>query len=178
MSETVLRDETQADHVAIAELHRAAFGGDYEAKLVDDLRSAGLVVASLVAISSDVLVGHIMFSEISLEIDGESRSAASLAPLSVAQGFRGRGIGSRLVTEGLERVARDGVAAVIVLGSPTYYRRFGFEATLVRHLVAPFRGEAFLGLELVQGALAGDRGIVRYPEAFGLLQPGEGHDLT
>jgi putative acetyltransferase len=174
----MIRDETPADHAAIAALHRAAFGGSTEARLVEDLRAGGLVVAALVAVETTTVVGHVMFCRVSLEIDGAPRHGASLAPLSVAMSHRGKGIGSSLVAEGLERLAREGVEAVIVLGDPAYYQRFGFSAELASRLVAPFRGEAFMALELVRGALAGERGSVRYPEAFGLGGPRGGPDLT
>ena len=57
---------------------------------------------------------------------------------------------------------------MIVLGHPGYYPRFGFSAALARNLASPFSGEAFMALELVPGALAGKRGSVSYPAAFGL----------
>jgi putative acetyltransferase len=173
----ILRDEIPADHAAIAALHCAAFGGRTEARLVEDLRASGCVMDAVVAIEEGELVGHVMYSRLSLEIDGKPRKAASLAPLSVAIGHRRRGIGARLVTESLNRLARGGVEAVIVLGSPSYYGRFGFSAPLARRLEAPFRGEAFMALELVRGVLAGERGSVRYPEAFGLDRPRD-PDLT
>ncbi len=174
----ILRDETTADHAAIAALHCAGFGGRTEARLVEDLRASGCVMAAFMAIEEGELVGHVVYSRLSLEIDGKPRKGATLAPLSVAIGHRRRGIGSRLVTEGPNRLARSGGEAVFVLGSPGYYGRFGFSAPLARHLEAPFRGEAFMALELVQGALAGERGSVRYPEAFGLGVPRDGPDLT
>ena len=59
-------------------------------------------------------------------------------------------------------------AAVIVLGHEAFYPRFGFSAELARRLDAPFRSDAFMALELQPGALAGVRGAVRYPAAFGL----------
>ena len=81
---------------------------------------------------------------------------------------QGRGIGSTLVRRGLDVLKRRGIAAVIVLGHESYYPRFGFSAALARKLAAPFSGEAFMALELTPGALAGERGTVRYPAAFGL----------
>lgn len=173
----MIRDETPADHATIAALLRAAFAGSAEARLVEDLRAGGLVIAALVAVESAAVVGHVMFSRLSLEFDGVPRKGASLAPLAVATSHRSRGIGSSLVAAGLERLARNGVEAVVVLGSPAYYGRFGFSAELASRLEAPFRGAAFMALELVPGALAGERGSVHYPEAFGLASH-EGRDLT
>jgi putative acetyltransferase len=61
-----------------------------------------------------------------------------------------------------------GYKAVIVLGHPDYYPRFGFSSSLVAKLAGPFSGRAFMGLELVSGSLSGNKGSVKYPEAFGL----------
>jgi putative acetyltransferase len=61
-----------------------------------------------------------------------------------------------------------GYEAVIVLGHPDYYPRFGFSAALTEPLTAPFHGKVFMGLELVPGSLSGRTGSVKYPEAFGV----------
>ncbi len=59
--------------------------------------------------------------------------------------------------------------AVIVLGHPEFYRQFGFTPELARALESPFSGDAWMALELVPGALAGDFGRVAYPPPFGLV---------
>jgi putative acetyltransferase len=164
---TVIKE--QGDHrAAVKALRRTVFGGDYEAQLVEHLDRDGLVVASLVALQADVVVGHILFSDLAVTIDGRPILAASLAPLAVLPDFQRKGIGAQLVTKGL-RILRDrGRAAVIVLGDPSYYGRFGFSAELARKLAGPFKGENFMALELVSGTLDGLAGSVRYPAAFGI----------
>jgi len=77
-----------------------------------------------------------------------------------------KGYGSSLVKAGIEAVRATGCGAIIVLGHPDYYRRFGFSADLTRNLIAPFRGPAFMGLELSPGVLAGREGSVIYPSAL------------
>ena len=59
--------------------------------------------------------------------------------------------------------------AVVVLGHPDYYPRFGFSAELASGLDSPFDGDSFMALELVPGALDGEDGLVVYPTAFGLV---------
>jgi putative acetyltransferase len=161
-----IRDERPSDHAAIASLHRAAFGGHFEAKLVDALRHAGLVLVSLVAVQDEQIVGHVMLSALRLEVEGRDVAAASLAPLAVAAGFRRRGHGSALVKAGIEAVRTGGCEAIIVLGDPDYYGRFSFSADPTRNLIAPFRGPHFMGLELAPGVLAGRKGSVTYPPPF------------
>lgn len=158
--------ERNNHRAAVVALHRAVFGGDHEAELVERLDRDGLVMVSLVALERKAVVGHILFSDLAVQIDGRPISAASLAPSAVRPDFRGRGIGTRLVTNGLRILRERGKAAAIVLGHPGYYRRFGFSAELARKLAGPFKGESFMALELVGGALDGVVGSVRYPAAF------------
>ena len=163
-----IADERPEHHAAVAALHRAAFGGDYEAGLVERLRCDGLVVASVVALERTELVGHVLFSDLVVNIDGRRVSAVALAPMAVRPDRQGCGIGSRLVADGLDALRQRGRAAVIVVGHARYYPRFGFSAALARKLHAPFRGDTFMALELAPGALAGRAGTVRYPAAFGV----------
>jgi len=162
----VVATERSEHRAAVKTLHRTVFGSEYEAELVDRLDRDGLVVVSLVALAADVVVGRVLFSDLAIEIDGRPILAAALAPLAVRPDFQGRGIAVRLVAKGL-RILRDrGRAAVIVLGHPGHYRRFGFSAELGRKLAGPFKGENFMALELVGRALDGLVGSVRYPAAF------------
>ncbi len=70
---------------------------------------------------------------------------------------------------GLELARHREWQAVVVLGHPEFYPRFGFSAELASGLDAPFEGESFMALELVPGALDGDDGLIVYPAAFGLV---------
>jgi putative acetyltransferase len=79
-----------------------------------------------------------------------------------------QGIGSALIRRGLILSRERRCAAVVVLGSPAYYGRFGFTADLARELRAPYSGPAFMALEIEPGALA-RRGAVQYPAAFQAL---------
>ena len=164
----LIREEVPSDAAAIAALNRAAFGGGYEADLIARLRADRLVIASLVAQVRAKIVGHILFSMLPTKMDGRTIRAAALAPMAVQPELQNQGIGSKLVEEGSRTVRERGIEAVIVLGHPAYYPRFGFSADLARRLAAPFSGEAFMALELVPGALDGSMGSVSYPAAFGL----------
>ena len=70
-----------------------------------------------------------------------------------------------LIHAGLHQCRELGIDAVVVLGHPAYYPRFGFSATLAQRLAAPYAGPAFMALELVPNCLAGG-GSVHYPAAF------------
>jgi putative acetyltransferase len=166
---TSIRSEGTADDAAIARVQHAAFGREAEADLVSALRHDGLAVLSLVALHSEIIVGHVMFSALRVEVSGRDLVATSLAPLAVAPVFQRRGYGSALVRAGIEGLRAKGCQAIIVLGDPAYYARFGFSAGLTRNLIAPFRGPPFMGLELSAGALTGHVGSVTYPPPFGLV---------
>jgi putative acetyltransferase len=164
----LIRPETPDDIPAIAALNREAFGGGDEAELIERLRADSIAVVSLVAVEADMIVGHILFSELAVELDGRPIRAVALAPMCVAKNCQHRGIGSALVRSGLDALRDAGYGAVIVLGHPAYYPRFGFSSKLAEKLAAPFAGSTFMALELAPGALRGGSGKVTYPPAFGI----------
>jgi putative acetyltransferase len=161
---------TPDHHTDIARLNRSAFGSDAESALIACLRGSGLVLAERVALDVGEVVGHILFSRLSVKIDGRPLRAAALAPMAVRPDRQRRGIGSRLVQDGLADMRSSGCQAVIVLGHPDFYPRFGFSADLAVKLVAPFKGETFMALELVPRTLDGHAGSVTYPNAFRIVR--------
>jgi putative acetyltransferase len=164
-----VREETTADHEGIRRVNRVAFDGEDEARLVDRLRTEGLFIASLVAVEADQVAGHILFSDLPIETDTGEVHAAALAPMAVLPNLQRQGVGAMLIREGLKACAGRGYGIVIVLGHPDYYPRFGFSAALTGNLQSPFTGsEAFMAMEITDGALDGVQGVVRYPEAFGV----------
>ncbi|MNX35438.1 hypothetical protein D3C86_657040 [compost metagenome] len=167
----LIREETSDDREVIRAVNRLAFGGDTEGELIDRLRADGDVLLSLVAQVDGEVVGHILFSKLKSETRGGTIKAAALAPMAVTPEFQGRGIGTSLVERGLALCRERGYTAVVVLGHPDYYPRFGFSAQKGQALDSPYSeaGEAYMALELVPGALVGVSGSVRYPEAFAAL---------
>jgi putative acetyltransferase len=154
---------------AVLEVSRRAFKGEAEAQLIEALDRDGQVIASLVAVDGDEVSGHILFSRLDVEVEAQPIRAAALAPMAVLPDRQRQGIGTALVNRGLAELRAQGVEAVSVVGHPDYYRRFGFRHDLVADLASPFtQYDAFMGLELLDGALAGRPGACRYPKAFGL----------
>lgn len=160
-----VRLEGHTDVDAIRTVNREAFGGQAEVELVDALRANGDAAVSLVAETDTDVVGHILFSHLPIRAPVAEVAAVALAPMSVLPESQRRGVGSALVRTGLDRCRNAGFEAVVVLGHPAYYPRFGFSAHLAEQLQAPFSGPAFMALELVPGALR-EGGVVRYPDAF------------
>jgi len=164
----IVRRENSEEHGQIRLVNEAAFGRPDEADLVDSLRNEGVVLVSLVAELDTRVVGHILFSRMSIETASDRVSAAALAPMAVLPEQQHRGIGGKLIQHGLDLLRGQGEQVVIVLGHPDYYPRFGFSTDKARSLASPFPPGAFMALELRPGALDGVCGKVRYPEAFGL----------
>ena len=121
-----IREENRGDALAIRSVHEQAFGGDYEPRLVDMLRDVNRVILSLVAIVTDQVVGHVLFSSVTSEPPSEDSRWAALGPIGVLPNYQGQGIGSRLVREGLGGCRSRGCVGVVLLGAPEYYSRFGF----------------------------------------------------
>jgi putative acetyltransferase len=167
-SHLLLRNEQPADWPQIRLVNEAAFGRANEADLIDRLRAEGSVLLSLVAETDSRIVGHILFSRMTVESAHSPVAAVSLAPMAVLPDHQGRQIGSQLVHRGLAELRRQGERIVIVLGHKEYYPRFGFSPEKARNLASPFPPDAFMALELSDGALSGIHGAVRYPSAFGL----------
>jgi putative acetyltransferase len=161
-----LRPTTPNDHAAIAEVVRAAFdtSSHNEAGIVAGVRAEGRALVELIAEEDGRIVGHILFSRMRCDPD---RFFAGLGPLGVTPDRQSAGIGSDLSRAGIEACRALGAEAVVVLGHPPYYPRFGFSADAARLIASPFAGSpAFMALALVPGAL--DAPIkVDYPAAFG-----------
>ncbi len=164
----LFRDEQPRDRQQVRKVNEAAFGRSDEADLIDRLQLEGAVLLSVVAELDGQIIGHILFSRMTVETGQGPVAAVSLAPMAVLPGHQGRQVGSQLVRHGLAQLRGRGERIVIVLGHKQYYPRFGFSSEKARHLASPFPPEAFMALELSDGALAGIHGAVRYPSAFGL----------
>ena len=160
--------EDAKERLVIHSINEAAFGCQDEADLVDKLRTEDAVLVSLVAEISERIVGHILFSRMSIETAAGSVLAAALAPMAVLPEHQRRGIGGRMIRYGLNLLRRRGEQIVIVVGHPDYYPRFGFSSEKARSLESSFSPEAFMAIELSPGALDGVRGRIRYPAAFGI----------
>jgi putative acetyltransferase len=160
--------ENIAELQAIRAVNEAAFGEAAEADLVDNLRGHGSVLVSLVAELESTIVGHVLFSRMCIDTTSWLVSAVALAPVAVLPGYQRKGIGQRLVAHGLDLLRVRGERIVIVLGHPSYYPRFGFSTGKAALLQAPFPREAFMAMELVDGALVGVQGRVIYPPPFGI----------
>ena len=167
-----IRAEKENDRAAVYHINAAAFETRAEAELVETLRAGVQPLISLVAEVDAAVVGHILFSPVSVSADSKLR-LMGLAPMAVAPAHQRQGIGSALVRAGLERCKALACSAVVVLGHPEYYPRFGFLPASRFGLRCEYNvpDEVFLAMELEPGAFErcmhnGQRGVVKYHAAF------------
>lgn len=148
-------------------MNASAFESPAEANLVDTLRKQAHPVVSLVAEDGKTVVGHIMFSPVSLSGHPELK-IMGLAPMAVKPTHQKTGIGTALVRAGLEQCKDLGYGAVVVLGHPGYYPRFGFSPSVHFGIGCEYEApeEAFMVVELQPGYLRGKSGTIKYHAAF------------
>jgi putative acetyltransferase len=164
-----IRPETDADRAAIHAVNKAAFPTPAEADLVEVLRRRTVQLVSLVAEVDGEIVGHILFSPVSLT-GHPQLNLMGLGPMAVVPPQQHKGVGSALVREGLRRCKQLGCHGVVVLGHPDYYPRFGFipaSRYKIRSEYAVPEG-VFMITELKPGSLGNSSGVIHYDEAFGI----------
>ena len=128
----LVRTVDPSDRDAIVGVVRAAFTGDGG----DGQEEVDIVIATwkvrggrpgleLVALAGHAVIGHLLAA--AGDLDG--RDVVAVAPLSVAPGYQGMGVGSALMTELLRHGDREDWPGALLLGDHEYYRRFGFESS-------------------------------------------------
>ena len=162
-----IQAEQAGEYQEIRRVIVAAFGGDTEANVVELLRDRNKAPVALVAVSNNKIVGHIMFSPVTITFAPKAFRAVGLAPLSVLPEFQRQGIGSILARKGLKKCEVAGFEMAVVLGSPYYYSRFGFARASLYGLGNEYNtDEHFMAMELKNGAFDKVSGIVRYSPEF------------
>jgi len=164
----IIRREIPEDMDSICYVNEQAFGQKEEAKLVEKLRNRDVVTLSLVAVQDEQIVGHILFSPVTVESDCSNFEAITLAPMAVLPEYQRQGVGSQLVQFGLKECRNLGHEVVVVLGHSDYYPRFGFVLARPKGVDCEFEvpDEAWMVLELREGALAGRKGTVKFQTEF------------
>ena len=141
---------------------------------MDRLRENCSDVISLVAeISDGTIVGHAMFSPVTIECDdGRTIHGAALGPIAVQPEFQRQGAGSALIRFGLEELTRRRCPFVVVLGHPEYYPRFGFEPAASKHGIrSQWKvSDAVFMVRILDAAPMKDvSGVAQYREEFAIV---------
>ena len=170
----VIRPHETGDYESIRHIYGEAFrrpespgAVPWEVGLFDALCEAGDVIPELsfTALTEAGAVGHVTASKAAVETD----SVVAAGPIGVLPEQQGIGIGSALMEALLTAADSADVPLIVLLGSPRYYGRFGFEPAAAHGIVqplpdwAPPEASQILKLAAYRPAL---RGRVVYPPAF------------
>lgn len=166
MTTPPIRIAASADREAIRQVEEHAFGQQAEAMLVETLVLDGDAVLELVAEIEGRVVGHLLFSRLSVEAAGQRVAAVALAPLAVDPAEQGKGVGSSLVREGHRLLRQSGELLSVVVGDPAYYARFGYSRSRAERFRSDHQCEAMQAL--AWGDAPAD-GLLVYAPAFGAL---------
>lgn len=168
--------EQAKDYSAVESLVQNAFvdvefSDHQEHLLVKRLRKSAAFIPelALVAKIEDEIVGYILYSKIKIINDNQEYKVLAVAPLAVLPKKQKQGIGSALMHYSIEYAkTKLDYPAIIILGHPEYYQKFGFVAASKYAISAPFEvpDEAFMVLELTDGSLRQISGVVNYPQEF------------
>src|SRR5262245_52559087 len=166
-----IRPEQPEDAASVREINQLAFEGPLEAKIVDAVRGSDGAI-SLVAVVDGKVVGHILFTPVTITPPLAGSVIAGLAPMAVRPEFQRQGIGGRLIHAGLDECRARAYKAVVVVGHAEYYPRFGFVPALTKGIQyeAPLPPEVFMVIELEANALAGHRGVIRFLPEFSVSE--------
>jgi len=177
LNNIIIRLEEEKDYSTVEELTREAFWkkeriaklgvGCTEHYMVHSLRKKyGIMELNFVAEVNGKIVGHVIYSKASiLQPNSEKKEVLNFGPLSVLPEYQKQGIGSALMKHSIECAKKLGYGAILFLGHPTYYPRFGF-VEAKEFGITTASGEnfpAFMAMELKTGYLNGVSG--RYFEA-------------
>jgi putative acetyltransferase len=168
--EVVIRAENADDISALSAVHDLAFGAKGEGRLVNQLRENQALFCSLIAALNERVIGHIALSPMTHSTN-PALKIWGLGPMAVIPEFQNRGVGSKLVYEAIEFAKSEQLSALIVLGHPTFYPRFGFEPTVKYQVTGDYKvpDDVFMILILDQNLTAQLAGHVKYHEAFAAL---------
>lgn len=164
-----IREEAPEDVPTIRRVNELAFGQALEAGIVDALRESGDEFLSFVADCDGEVVGHILFTPVTIETERGAVRGMGLAPMAVLPERQRRGIGTALVRHGLAALRDRSCPFVVVLGHAEYYPRFGFEPASrhgIRSQWEAVPDEAFMILVVDKRVMEGVSGIARYRGEF------------
>jgi predicted N-acetyltransferase YhbS len=155
-----IRHEQPTEAAAREALLDLAYGSARFTKPTASLREGRAPALALVAADRRRLIGTVRLWPV---LAGAGRPALLLGSLAVHPSFRLRGIGGDLVRRALRDARALGRGAVLLVGDASYYARFGFSSARTGELwlPGPCEQHRLLGLELVEGALDGARGMIR-----------------
>lgn len=159
--------ENPGDVVARERLLDVAMGPGRRRKSSEAIRRGRIPAEGLALVARDQdghVIGTVRLWDIQAGVTPEGRKvpALLLGPLAVDSAYEGKGIGGALMRAAILEAKKSGHGAILLVGDPAYYERFGFSAAKMATLMmpGPFERHRFLGLELKDSWLDGAAGII------------------
>jgi putative acetyltransferase len=115
-----IRDETTDDYPSVYEVNRSAFGRVEEADLVEKIRPLSREIISMVAVLDEMIVGHLLFSPVTIHNNSRAIAAMGLGPVAIMPEYQRQSIGTLLIEAGLRQCKLRGCKILFVLGHPEY----------------------------------------------------------
>lgn len=180
-NDITIRPETPKDYKDIISLVLRSFqegtsysdGSDILA-LIEEIRASKYYIPELsfVAELDGKIVGHFLFSHFPLSktLKGEhldNNDIVMLAPVSVHADYFKKGIGSTMLTLGIQKVKEYGFKGITVEGNFAFYNRVGFK-TSSEYNIYPTSGipleepRCMMAQETYEGSLKGTSGFIVY----------------
>ena len=163
-----IREEKSQDIKSTRHLNKRAFGQTQEADLVDKLRQNCDDLLSLVALIQNEVVGHILFTPVTVDGEDNMVQGMALGPMAVLPEYQRQGIGSELVRTGIEKLKKRQCPFIIVLGHAEYYPRFGFEPASRYGIRSEWEvpDDAFMILVIGEFEMRGGEALAKYRPEF------------
>ena len=178
-----IRHATPIDYAAITRLTHAAFetmelpGRTYtdEHYLSHIMRKSAAYLPDLEFVGeiNGEIVASILYTKSKIvRPSGAIDETITFGPVSVVPALHGQGLGAAIIRHSLDCARGLGYGAVVIVGHPTYYPRFGFKTAASFGLTMPDGGafDAFMALELADGTLGAEGGVWHEDSVFSIDQ--------
>lgn len=170
-----IRPETPKDYRETEEMVRHAFWDVYkpgcdEHFIIHKLRESPAFVKDLdlVACDGDRIVGVVICPKARIRNEQNREFTVLSLIVSVLPAYQNKGIGSALIKKAIDEARSLGFKAIVLFGSPEYYRRFGFR-NAKEYGIQTSDGEnfdPFMALELDKDSLNGISGRFYEDQAY------------
>lgn len=123
---------------------------------------------SLLAEVDGKIVGAILYLKAIIKCEGKQINTLTFGPLAVHPQYQKQGIGRVLLEKSMELAKAEGYSSVFITGVPAYYPKFGFKTADNFGVTMPDGAnfDAFMGIELINGALTGVSGQFYEPSVY------------
>lgn len=132
----IIRLEEEKDYFETENLTREAFWnvyreGCFEHLIIHNLRKDKSFVKELdycIEIDNKI-IANIVYAKGNLKLEGgEIREILIFGPVSVLPEYQKKGYGEKLINYTIEKAKELGFDAIVIMGNPNYYKKFGFES--------------------------------------------------